>query len=413
MMPGTPGTETRPVPALDNTNVELWRAIKRRDYHYDETFVFGVRSTGVYCRPSCAARTPRRDQVVFFLSSQLAEDAGFRACKRCRPNDRNFATLQRTRVEETCSFINQNLDGKLSLAELGKHANLNPFYFQRLFKRITGVTPCEYVEGERLRRAKNSMSRGESVRSAIYKAGRNSTSWLYTNPYAKLGMRPSSYKSKGRGMYIHYSIHDCQLGKLLVAGTQKGVCAVILGDSDSTLEAWLRTEFSSARISMKAASELGLWVSKILAYLEGKEVVPLDTLPLDIRATSFEYKVWKQLQAIPYGTTCSYADIARRISHPRSTRAVANACARNPVALVVPCHRVVRSDGSLGGYGFGIERKAFLIQSEQENMEKMKASKPKQAQTRSHDATTYTDLSPSPVEPATRNRAAPSSERTQ
>lgn len=377
MMTAIPSAQSRHVPVLDNTNVELWRAIKRRDYHYDESFVFGVRSTGIYCRPSCPARTPRRNQVVFFLSSQLAEDAGFRACKRCRPDDRSFATLQRTRVEETCSFINQNLDRKLSLAELGKHANLNPFYFQRLFKRIAGVTPREYVEGERLRRAKKSMSSGESVRSAIYQAGRNSTSWLYTNPYAKLGMRPSSYKLKGRGMRINYSIHDCRLGKLLVAGTQKGVCAVILGDSDSILEAWLRTEFSSARMSRRAASELGSWVSRILAYLEGAEVVPLDTLPLDIRATSFEYKVWKQLQAIPYGTTCSYSDIARRISRPRSTRAVANACAKNPVALVVPCHRVVRSDGSLGGYGFGIERKASLIQSEQENLERVKAGKPR------------------------------------
>lgn len=367
--------ETEPVPVLDSTNVDLWRAIKRRDYHYDEAFIFGVRSTGIYCRPSCPARTPRRNQVVFFLSPQLAERAGYRACKRCRPNDKSFATLQRTRIEETCSFINQNLDGRLSLAELGKSANLNPFYFQRLFKRVVGLTPRQYIEGIRLRHAKMSMSNGDSVRSAIYKAGRNSTSWLYTNPYTKLGMRPSGYRSKGRGMHVRYSIHSCRLGKLLVAGTDKGVCAVSIGDSESILEASLRTEYSSARIVRTDTSKLGSWVTEILAYLEGGEVVPLDTLPLDIRATSFEHKVWRELQAVPYGSTCSYSDIARKISRPKSSRAVANACAKNPVPLVVPCHRVVRSDGSLGGFGFGVERKASLIQREEENLRRMKSGK--------------------------------------
>lgn len=367
--------ETKLVPVLDSTNVELWRAVEGRDYHYDEAFVFGVRSTGIYCRPSCPARTPRRSQVVFFLTPRFAERAGYRACKRCRPNDKSFATLQRTRVEEACSFINQNLDGRLGLAELGKSANLNPFYFQRLFKRIVGLTPRQYVEGARLRHAKMSMNNGDSVRSAIYKAGRNSTSWLYANPYAKLGMRPSAYRLKGRSMHIRYSIHDCRLGKLLVAGTDKGVCAVRIGDSESILEASLRTEYSSARIVRTDTNKLGSWVNEILAYLDGGEVVPLDALPLDIRATSFEYKVWRELQAIPYGSTRSYSDIARRILRPKSARAVANACAKNPVALVVPCHRVVRSDGSLGGYGFGVERKASLIQREEENLKRAKAGK--------------------------------------
>jgi AraC family transcriptional regulator of adaptative response/methylated-DNA-[protein]-cysteine methyltransferase len=316
--------------------------------------------------------------VAFFLTPRLAERAGYQACRRCRPNDKGFATLQRTRIEEACSFINQNLDGRLGLAELGKSANLNPFYFQRLFKRIVGLTPRQYVEGVRLRRAKMSMNNGDSVRSAIYKAGRSSTSWLYTNPYAKLGMRPSAYRLRGKNMHIRYSIHDCRLGKLLVAGTDKGVCAVSLGDSESILEASLRTEYSSARIVRTETSKLGSWVNEILAYLEGREVVPLDALPLDIRATSFEYKVWRELQAIPYGSTCSYSDIAKRVSRPKSTRAVANACAKNPVPLVVPCHRVVRSDGSLGGYGFGVERKAFLIQHEEENLKRAAAGRTKE-----------------------------------
>lgn len=370
-----PRTETELVQVLDSTNVDLWRAIKRHDYRYDEAFVFGVRSTGIYCRPSCPVRTPKRSQVAFYLTPVLAEHAGYRACRRCRPNDKGFATLQRTRIKETCSFINQNLDGRLSLAELGKSANLNPFYFQRLFKRIVGLTPRQYVEAVRLRRAKMSMNNGDSVRMAIYKAGRSSTSWLYTNPYAKLGMRPSEYRSRGKSMRIRYSVHDCRLGKLLVAGTDKGVCAVSLGDSESILEASLRTEYSLARIVRTDTGKLGSWVDEILAYLEGSEVVCLDALPLDITATSFEYRVWRELQAIPYGSTCSYSDIARKISRPKSIRAVANACAKNPVPLVVPCHRVVRSDGSLGGYGFGIKRKASLIQREEENLKRTKAGK--------------------------------------
>ncbi len=261
------------------------------------------------------------------------------------------------------------------MGELGKSTNLNPFYFQRLFKRIVGLTPRQYIEGVRLRHAKMSMSNGDSVRSAIYKAGRNSTSWLYTKPYAKLGMRPSAYRSKGRGMHVSYSIHNCGLGKLLVAETEKGVCAVSLGDSESILEASLRKEYSSAKIVRTDTDKLGSWVSEILAYLDGREVVPLDTLPLDIRASSFEYKVWRELRAIPYGSTCSYSDVARKISHPKSARAVANACGKNPVALVIPCHRVVRSDGSLGGYGFGVERKASLIRREEENLKRVNAGK--------------------------------------
>jgi AraC family transcriptional regulator, regulatory protein of adaptative response / methylated-DNA-[protein]-cysteine methyltransferase len=279
--------------------------------------------------------------------------------------DENLAS-QRRRVEEACKYIEENLDAKLNLQELGRYAGLSPFHLQRVFKRIVGISPREYAEAARLGRLKLSLKGGESVRKSIYRSGRNSTSWLYSNPFQKLGMRPAIYKSGGAGMSISYTTTGCRLGRLLVAGTQHGICAVSIADSDRSLESRLANEYPSAEIRREDTGKLASWMERILEYLDGKEAISLSNLPLDIQATSFQYKVWKELLSIPYGSTRSYSEVAKRMSLPEATRAVANACAANPVPLVIPCHRVIRKNGDLGGYGLGVGRKKSLLKKEKE-----------------------------------------------
>jgi AraC family transcriptional regulator of adaptative response/methylated-DNA-[protein]-cysteine methyltransferase len=356
------------VEAIDRSNEDLWRAVAKRDYRYDDSFVFGVRSTKIYCRPSCPARTPDRNQIDYFLTAGRAEEAGFRPCKRCRPNDERFVTLRRKRIEDACAYMNQNLDGKLSLDELGRHCGMNPYHFQRTFKRYVGITPRQYAEVARLRKTKLALRNGQSVRKAIYNSGRNSTAWLYTDSFAKLGMHPSAYKRGGEDLRISYCIKKCHLGKLLVARTDKGICAVSMGDSERILEAFLISEYRYAQIHREQSSELAIWTRKILKYLDSEEVILLEDLPLDARATSFQYRVWRELQSIPYGATRSYSEIAQKLSYSKGSRAIGSACAENPVSLVIPCHRVIRRDGSLGGYGSGLERKASIIHRERRNL---------------------------------------------
>ena len=356
------------VETVDRSNEDMWKAVVKRDYRYDNSFVFGVKSTKIYCRPSCPARTPQRQQVEYFLTADRAKEAGFRACKRCRPDDESFVTLRRKRIEEACAYMNQNPDGKLRLEELGKHLGMNAYHFQRTFKRYVGITPRQYAEVVRLRRTKLALGNGQSVRKAIYGSGRNSTAWLYTNPFAKLGMSPSVYKKGGEGLRISYCIRKCRLGKLLVAGTDKGICAVSIGESERILEAFLLSEYRYAQISREQSGQLAAWTRKILRYIDTEEVVLLEDLPLDVRATSFQYRVWKELQSIPYGATRSYSEIAQKLSYPKGARAVGSACADNPVCFVIPCHRAVRADGSLGGYGPGLKRKASLLQREKQNI---------------------------------------------
>ena len=352
------------------SHLEMWRALKSRNYHYDGMFVFGVGTTGIYCRPSCPARHPGRTHVVYFATPDEAEKSGFRPCKRCRPNDAAFVSLQKRRIQDLCAFITENLDRKVDLAELGRRINLSPFHLQRLFKRMLGITPRQYAEAARVERVKIALKKGDPVRNAIYGSGRGSTSWLYSDPFSKLGMSPSAYKSRGKGMCIFYFTTECSMGRLLIAGTDKGVCAVSLGDSDEGLAAFLMSEYPAARIERDRRGRLHSWTNAISRYLDGNDVVPIQDLPLDIQATSFQYRVWKELQSIPYGSVCTYDEIAERISCPQGARAVANACANNKASLIIPCHRVVRKDGSLGGYRWGVERKTSLLQHEKENLAK-------------------------------------------
>lgn len=344
---------------------ELWQAVMTRDGRYDSRFVFGVLSTMIYCNPSCPSRRPRREQVVFFTEPREAEAGGFRACMRCRPRGESATSLRRDLVKELCNFIDSNPDRRMTLDTLSRHVGISPFHLQRIFKDAVGITPRQYIEKSKLDRSKLLLKIGESVRRSTYDSGHNSTSWLYSRRTDALGMSPGAYKKGGAGMRIGYCILGCSLGRVLVGWTERGVCAVSLGTSDDRLESFLRTEYPRAEIR-RSSAEVSEWVNRIVKYIDGGEAVQLNSLPLDIRATSFQYRVWKAIQSIPYGSTLSYSELAKRIGARNATRAVANACAANPVALVVPCHRVVRKDNELGGYRWGLGRKQSLLKKESE-----------------------------------------------
>lgn len=338
-----------------------WQAVLDRDSRADGVFVFAVRSTGVYCNPSCPARHPRREQVIFFPQPEAAEQAGFRACRRCRPQETTVYELQVEMVQRACRYIEAHSDGPITLTDLGKELSVSPYHLQRLFKRIVGITPRQYAQACRLSHLKTRLKHGESVTAALYDAGYGSSSRLYERAPEQLGMTPAVYRQGGREMCIGYSIVDCPLGRLLVAATAKGICAVSLGDTDAELEHALRKEYPAAKIQ-RDGTELGQWVNALLSYLNGER--PHLDLPVDVQATAFQWRVWEALRAIPYGSTRSYGEIAQALGHPKAARAVARACATNPVALVVPCHRVVREDGALGGYRWGLERKRQLLAGE-------------------------------------------------
>ncbi|GBD16380.1 Bifunctional transcriptional activator/DNA repair enzyme Ada [bacterium HR26] len=339
----------------------LWRAVLERDRRFDGQFVFAVRTTGVYCRPSCPARRPRREHVVFFTCPEEAEHAGFRPCRRCHPHRARPPEPNRELVERVCRAL-EEWEGELpSLKELAQQFAVSPFHLHRTFKRITGVTPRQYADARRQERFRHELRNGGSVSGALYDAGYGASSSLYEGVDMTLGMTPGTYRRGGRGATILYTLVPCPLGYLLVAATERGICAVRLGDTESELEDGLRREFPAARLERDEAT-LGRWVRELLDYLEGNQ--PHLDLPLDVRATAFQRRVWEALRAIPRGSTRSYREIAEAIGQPTAARAVARACAANPVALVVPCHRVVREDGGLGGYRWGIERKRALLDLE-------------------------------------------------
>jgi AraC family transcriptional regulator, regulatory protein of adaptative response / methylated-DNA-[protein]-cysteine methyltransferase len=341
-----------------------WRAVSERDARFDNAFVFGVRSTGVFCKPSCPARRPRRENVSFFDSSADAASAGFRACRRCLPERSNALDPQVRMVTRACRLIAENADAPPSLTALGELLKVSPHHFQRTFKSIVGVTPRRYAEALRLERFKAQVKEGRDVTDALYEAGYGSSSRLYEKAPSQLGMTPATYQKGGRGMSISYTIVSCELGRLLVAATERGLCAVAFGDDDDKLAADLMAEYPAAKVG-RGGDALSASVAALLAHLGGKES-RLD-LPLDLRTTAFRLRVWEELRRIPYGETRTYGEVAAAIGQPTATRAVASTCAANPVALVTPCHRVVREGGALSGYRWGVERKRRLLEREQES----------------------------------------------
>ncbi len=347
---------------ISTDETTCWQAVQTRDANFDGVLYYGVRSTGVYCRPSCASRQPKRENVSFFALPEAAEQAGFRACLRCRPDATRMQDPQAETVQRFCQLIAEEADA--SLAELSAQTNLSESHLQRLFKKLMGITPHQYAEVLRADRFKAEVRNGKAVTDALYEAGYGSSSRLYEKAARQLGMTPATYRKGGKGMKIGFTTTDCALGKLLVAATEVGICTVTLGDDDETLTQDLRAEYPQAEFTNQAAS-LQAHVQAILQHLNGQQ--PHLDLPLDVRATAFQQRVWEELRRIPYGATASYSEIARRLEQPSATRAVARACATNPVALVTPCHRVIRENGDLSGYRWGIERKQKLLAQEQQN----------------------------------------------
>jgi len=338
-----------------------WNALSARDSSQDGRFVFAVSSTGVYCRPSCPARRPRRENVRFFLRPEQAEQAGYRACLRCRPKFAS-ANAQPDSVKAICRFIEQHLDEAVTLERLGKEFRQSRFHLQRRFKAVLGITPREYADSCRLRTLKRSLQAGDSVTRAMYDAGYGSSSRLYERTASQLGMTPDKYRRGAIAAVIRYLCADSPLGRMLIAATDRGICAIQFARTDGELLEGLKREFPFAA-RKRDEGKLQSWAKTLVRQLHGKKLD--DSLPLDIRATAFQRRVWTYLQTIPFGATQSYSQVAKGIGQPRATRAVARACATNPVAVAVPCHRVVREDGSMGGYRWGIERKKTLLGMEQ------------------------------------------------
>lgn len=341
---------------------QLWQAVVAKDGRFDGQFVFAVTSTRVYCRPSCPSRRARRERVRFFDLPEAAEQAGFRACLRCRPQSARVLDPQIELVQRVCRQLNSTEGETLKLAELAVRTGVSVFHLQRTFKRIMGITPRQYLAARRFGDFKARVRKGESVTSALYESGFNSSSRLYEHAGGELGMTPATYSRGGEGVKIDYTIVASPLGRLLVAMTERGVCAVRMSDDDVELEKDLRDEFPRAVVK-RADSSLRDHVEKILNHLNHHE--PRLDLPLDIRGTAFQRQVWEKLREIPYGQTVSYGDVAKALGNPGAVRAVGRACATNPVALVIPCHRVVREDKSLGGYRWGLKRKKKLLAREQ------------------------------------------------
>ena len=335
-----------------------WTAVVSRDSGQDGEFVYGVASTRIYCRPSCPSRRPTRSRVSFFDSPAEAERAGYRACRRCEPQQDQRRAI--TQVQHARDYIDQHPDETVTLEQLGQIAQMSPYHLQRTFKRVVGVSPKRYASALRLDRMKSRLRQGDSVSRATYDAGYGSGSRAYEHARAGLGMTPGAYRNGGRGLRIEYAIVPTAVGHLLVAATDRGLCSVMLGDDTAQLEGELRREYPAASLERNEAS-LRSYTDAVAGGLLGQED---GTLRLHVEGTPFQWQVWEALRRIPAGETRTYREIAREVGRPNAARAVARACASNRVALVIPCHRVVRESGELGGYRWGVERKKQILAQE-------------------------------------------------
>lgn len=345
---------------------ECWNAVLTKNRSCDGQFFFGVLTTGVYCRPGCPARTPRRENVRFYRTPTEAEADGLRACLRCRPTSRE-ANPNADRIRQLCEYIRaQSGNGEaLSLEHLGRQAGISPFHLQRTFKAAVGITPKQFVEQCRMEALKTKLRESDSVTAAVYEAGYGSGSRVYERSDSRLGMTPRTYRDGAKGVTISYATVETRLGHLMLGATTRGLCFLQFGDSADTLLEMLRAEYPAARVEPTPkpySKQFELWMESLSRYLRG-EAVSFE-LPVDVQATAFQMKVWMYLQSIPAGTTQSYAQVAAATGDAKAARAVARACASNPVAIVIPCHRVIRGDGDLGGYRWGMDRKQALVENE-------------------------------------------------
>ncbi len=350
------------MPANAPTEDPRWTAVVARDPAADGTFFYSVRTTGVYCRPSCGARQPLRKNVDFHTSPAAAEAAGFRPCKRCKPTGPGLSERYAETVAATCKAI-ETAETPPSLKDLAGMAGLSPHHFHRVFKKVTGVTPKAYAIAERSRRVREHLADAPTVTAAIYGAGFNSGGRFYERSSQVLGMTPTRYRHGGERTTIRFAIGESSLGTILVAATSKGVCAILLGDDPEALVRDLQDRFNRAEL-VGGDTDFEVLVARVVGLIERPGVAL--HLPLDVRGTTFQQKVWRALCDIKFGETASYADIARAIGAPKAVRAVAQACAANNLAIAIPCHRVVRTDGALSGYAWGIERKRALLDRESE-----------------------------------------------
>lgn len=346
--------------SLDIAADTSWTAVQQRDRAFDGRFVYAVLTTGVYCRPSCAARLPRVENVRFFGTNDQAETAGFRACKRCKPTEAPLAERQANAIAKACRLIEAAENG-IDFEIIAKQVGLSRHHFHRVFKDITGITPGGYAKSHRAKQMLNEMADGASVTEAIYAAGYSSPSRFYEQLAPQLGIKPKNFAKRGAGETIRFAVGACSLGSILVGATERGVCAIQFGDDPQELVDDLQATFPKANL-IGADVEFEQWVAEIVGFVE--EPARGLTLPLDVRGTAFQQKVWDALRQIPAGSTASYSEIAARIGMAGAVRAVASACAKNRLAVAIPCHRVVRMGGALGGYRWGIERKAALIARE-------------------------------------------------
>lgn len=336
-----------------------WDAFQARDRSQRDRYLMGVLTTGIYCRPGCPARTPNRENVRFFASAEDARAAGLRACKRCKPDE--SGSLYKDAIARVCRVIDE-AEEQPRLEQLAAVAGLSPFHFHRVFKAETGVTPAAYAAAVKDRRAKAALRDGASVTEAVYDAGYGASSRFYAKSRARFGMAPAKWKGRGAGEHIRVAVAPCSLGQVLVAVTDKGVCALELGDDAEAMLAWFRERFSAAETVVDDAG-LAETVGQIVELIERPGSTAVD-LPLDVRGTAFQQRVWDALRRIPAGETWTYGQLAESLGHPKAARAVGAACGQNRVAVLIPCHRVVGSNGSLTGFAYGVERKQALLTRE-------------------------------------------------